>query len=210
MSKIARAMLGRMPVYLEYLKSLPDDAPPTISSTVIAKDLGLGEVQVRKDLGAVSASGKPRIGYQVEELMLKLSETLGHGSTIDTIIVGAGKLGKALMDYDGFEGYGVRIVAAFDIQADERITLPSGRQVLPMHMLPAYVEEHPVSIGIITVPASAAQAACDQLVKARVQAIWNFAPCRVHAPRSIVVAYEDLALSLAALAAQIREGRSSR
>lgn len=204
MRGIPKAALGRLPAYLEYVKALPADAPDTISAAAIARALGLGEVQVRKDLSTVSGAGKPRVGYQMRELTCALCEALGHGSALTAVIVGGGKLGSALIGYDGFEGYGVHIAAAFDIKVTEETILPGGKRLLPAAMLPEYVKKHPAAIGIITVPASSAQAACDLLVAAHVKAIWNFAPCRVHAPKGVAVAHEDLALSLAALAAQIR------
>lgn len=204
MNRIPKAALGRLPVYLAYLESLPESAPDSISATTIARELGLGEVQVRKDLSLVSGAGKPRVGYQVRELKGTLAEALGHGSALTAVIVGGGKLGSALIGYDGFEGYGVHIAAAFDIRVTEEAILPNGKRLLPVTMLPEYVKKHPASIGIITVPASSAQTACDLLVAAHVKAIWNFAPCRVHAPEKVAVVHEDLALSLAALAAQIR------
>lgn len=204
MNRIPKAALGRLPAYLEYLQSLPEDAPGNISATTIAHDLGLGEVQVRKDLSAVSSAGKPRVGYQAGELAGRIAEALGHGSALDAVIVGRGKLGSALMDYAGFEGYGVRIAAAFDIRAAKPRALPDGKPLLPLDMLDAYMQARPAPIGIITVPRDAAQQVCDQLVAAHVKAVWNFAPCRVHAPQTVAVVNEDLALSLAALAAQIR------
>ncbi len=204
MNRIPKAALRRLPVYLEYLEALPESAPDSISAAAIARELGLGEVQVRKDLSLISSAGKPRVGYQVRALKDTLSEALGHGSALTAVIVGGGKLGSALIGYDGFEGYGVHIAAAFDIKVTEEAILPNGKRLLPMAMLPRYMKKHPASIGIITVPAFSAQTACDLLVAAHVKAIWNFAPCRVHAPEQVAVVHEDLALSLAALAAQIR------
>ena len=111
---VSRAALGRIPVYLRFLESLPQDTE-TVSATVIAKELGFGEVQVRKDLGAICGSGKPRIGYTVSDLKKCL------GGLIDSrngkaVIVGAGKLGRALLDYGGFSDYGLDILAAFDTE----------------------------------------------------------------------------------------------
>ena len=111
---IAKATLGRLPKYLEYLKSLPDDKDATISANAIAKALSLGEVQVRKDLAAASGAGKPKIGYEREKLISDIEHYLGYDGLTNAVLVGAGKLGKALLDYDGFEEFGVKIIAAFD------------------------------------------------------------------------------------------------
>ena len=111
---IHKATLGRLPQYLQYLKSLPESYGSTISATAIAKGLSLGDVQVRKDLAAVSGAGKPKIGYEKAKLIGDLERHLGYESLTNAVLVGAGKLGKALLDYNGFDEFGVQIVAAFD------------------------------------------------------------------------------------------------
>ena len=114
---VSRAALGRIPVYLKFLESLPQDVE-TVSATAIAKALGFGEVQVRKDLGAICGSGKPRIGYTVSNLKESL-ESLIDSRNGKTVIVGAGKLGRALLDYGGFSDYGLDILAAFDTDVSQ-------------------------------------------------------------------------------------------
>ena len=111
---ISKATLGRLPGYLQYLKSLPEARGATISATVIAKELSLGDVQVRKDLAAVSGAGKPKVGYVRAKLIRDIECHLGNERVTHAVLVGAGKLGRALLDYDGFEEFGVRIVAGFD------------------------------------------------------------------------------------------------
>ena len=118
---ISKATLGRIPLYLNYLRGI---RPYTenISATALAKELELGEVQVRKDLGAVSGAGRPKTGYRVEELICALKAFLYTENSEDTVLVGAGKLGRALLDYNGFLSYGMDITAAFDqaVQTEER------------------------------------------------------------------------------------------
>ena len=111
---IPRATLGRLPRYLQYLKSFPAAENATISATAIARGLSLGDVQVRKDLAAVSGAGKPKIGYEREKLIEDLEHYLGYDRLTNAVLVGAGKLGRALLDYDGFEAFGVKIIAGFD------------------------------------------------------------------------------------------------
>ena len=111
-NKVSKATLGRVPAYLGFLKKL-DEGVTTISATSIAKNLGFGEVQVRKDLGAISATGKPRVGYLRQELTERLEDLLKAGDG-NAVIVGAGRLGMALLDYGGFEIYGISILSAFD------------------------------------------------------------------------------------------------
>ena len=114
MKSITKATLGRLPIYLRYLKSIKSISQ-NISATQLAKDLNLGEVQVRKDLASVSGKGRPKIGYRTEELICQLESCLGQKDTCQVILVGAGKLGLALLDCEGFKDYGIEIVAAFDI-----------------------------------------------------------------------------------------------
>ena len=112
--EISKSVLKRLPGYLAYLKSLPENASPYISATALANALSMGEVQVRKDLAQVSDGGRPKIGYLRESLMEDISQFLGYDNTTDAILVGAGKLGQALMGYSGFDEYGLNILAGFD------------------------------------------------------------------------------------------------
>ena len=112
--KVSKSVLKRLPGYLAYLKGLPEDAPSHISATSLANALGMGEVQVRKDLAIVSDGGRPKIGYLRESLITDIEQFLGYDNTTDAVLIGAGKLGLALMGYSGFEEYGLNIHAAFD------------------------------------------------------------------------------------------------
>ena len=199
---ISKATLGRLPSYLEFLRNLPPDKVPYISATAIAKHLGLGEVQVRKDLAAVSGAGKPKLGYVTAELVEKLEDFLGCNQLTSAVLVGAGKLGRALLQYDEFEKYGVKISAAFD--SNERaISLGSKTEILPMNQFEYFCKTQNIKLGIITVGEGSAQAVCDQMVKSGITAIWNFAPCKLNVPASILLQNENLALSLAHLNNQL-------
>ena len=199
---ISKATLGRLPSYLEYLRNLPPDKVPYISATAIAKHLGLGEVQVRKDLAAVSGAGKPKLGYVTAELVEKLEECLGCNQVTSAVLVGAGKLGRALLQYDEFEKYGVKISAAFD--SNERaISLGSKTEILPMNQFEYFCKTKNIKLGIITVGEGSAQAVCDQMVKSGITAIWNFAPCKLKVPIGVLLQNENLALSLAHLNNQL-------
>ena len=199
---ISKATLGRLPSYLEFLRNLPPDKVPYISATAIAKHLGLGEVQVRKDLAAVSGAGKPKLGYVTAELVEKLEDFLGCNQLTSAVLVGAGKLGRALLQYDEFEKYGVKISAAFD--SNERaISLGSKTEILPMNQFEYFCKTKNIKLGIITVGEGSAQAVCDQMVKSGITAIWNFAPCKLNVPDGILLQNENLALSLAHLNNQL-------
>ena len=199
---ISKATLGRLPSYLEFLRNLSPDKVPYISATAIAKHLGLGEVQVRKDLAAVSGAGKPKLGYVTAELVEKLENCLGCNRLTSAVLVGAGRLGRALLQYDEFEKYGVKISAAFD--SNERvISLGSKTKILPMNQFEYFCKTKNIKLGIITVGEGSAQAVCDQMVKSGITAIWNFAPCKLNVPASILLQNENLALSLAHLNNQL-------
>ena len=101
--KISQSVLKRLPGYLSYLKSLPENGATHISATALANALGMGEVQVRKDLAMVSDGGRPKIGYLRESLIEDIEQFLGYDNTTDAVLIGAGKLGQALMGYSGFE-----------------------------------------------------------------------------------------------------------
>lgn len=198
---VSRAALGRIPVYLKFIESLPQDVE-TVSATTIAKALGFGEVQVRKDLGAICGSGKPRIGYTVSDLKASL-EYLIDSRNGKTVIVGAGKLGRALLDYGGFSDYGLDILAAFDTDVSQNNA--SGKPILPIDGLHDFCKENNVSIGVIAVPAKAAQEVCDKLCQSGIKAIMSFAPCKLTAPEGVAIQYENMALSLAHLKTQIKQ-----
>ena len=201
-SFISKATLGRLPSYLEFLRNLPPDKVPYISATAIAKHLGLGEVQVRKDLAAVSGAGKPKLGYITSELIKQIEEALGYNRTTKAVLVGAGKLGRALLQFDEFQKYGVEISAAFDSN-EQIISLAGKTEILPINQFEYFCKTQNIKLGIITVGEGSAQAVCDQMVKSGITAIWNFAPCKLKVPAGILLQNENLALSLAHLNNQL-------
>ena len=202
-SNVTKATLGRLPQYLQFLNGLPPGQYDHISATTIAKMLSLGEVQVRKDLAAVSRLGKPKVGYRTSELITDLEDALGCKKLTPAILVGAGKLGRALLDYNGFEEYGVQITAAFDCNEQVLRMNKTSKEILPISSLKKYCTENGIRIGIITVGSGSAQDVCDQMLEAGITAIWNFAPCQLKVPDNVLVKQEKLALSLAHLNSQI-------
>ena len=206
--KISKAVLKRLPGYLAYLKSLPDSAGTHISATALANALGMGEVQVRKDLATVSDGGRPKIGYLRESLIDDIEQFLGYDNTTDAVLIGAGKLGQALMGYKGFDEYGLNILAAFDAKPKMDKT-EEGKPIYPIEKLEHFCRTHKVLMGIITVPAEGAQEVADQLIAGGIKAIWNFAPTHLDVPAGILVQSENMATSLAVLSvhlqAQIKE-----
>lgn len=200
--EISKAVLKRLPGYLAYLKNIPDDASPYISATALAAALGMGEVQVRKDLAMVSDGGRPKIGYLRERLIEDISQFLGYDNTTDAILVGAGKLGQALLGYSGFDAYGLNILAAFD--QNPSVGTQSGSPVYAMDKLESFCRSHKVLMGIITVPAEYAQQVCDLMIRCGIKAVWNFAPVHLDVPSNILVQNENMATSLAVLSMHLQ------
>ena len=198
MVEVTKPTLGRLPLYLDYLRLLPCDVK-YISSTTIARALKLGGVQVRKDLNALCGTGKPKIGYLRTELIKSLEGYTRQNENSVAIIVGAGKLGKAFLDYSGFEKYGLTISAAFEKERSLIGKIENGKEIIDIDELPAYCKNNQVSVGIIAVPYFAAQEVCNTLIENGVKAIWNFAPVKLEVPDGILVQQEDMALSLAYL-----------
>lgn len=196
----SNATITRMPAYLRYLRDLEAGGIEYISSAVIAKDMAVSSVLVRKDLALVSSvPGKPRRGFEVEGLILDIEKFLGYDNESDAVLVGAGGLGKAFLGYEGFHNYGLNILAAFDVAPMEEI---HGKPVYPMDRLGPFIKNHHIALGIITVPKSVAQQVCDSMVAAGIKGIWNFAPCQLSVPDHVVVKNVDLAASLALLSGE--------
>lgn len=201
--EISKSVLKRLPGYLSYLKSLSTDNVSYISATSIANALGMGEVQVRKDLAMVSDGGRPKIGYQRESLIEDISSFLGYDNATDAILVGAGKLGQALLGYSGFEAYGLNILAAFDVNPVANRT-EDGKPIYPISQLESFCRDNMVLMGIITVPSQYAQEVCDRMVQCGIKAIWNFAPTHLDVPDNILVQNENMATSLAVLSMHLQ------
>ena len=203
---LSKQALHRMPFYLQCLKKLAGEGVKTVSAPVVAEMLKLNEVQVRKDFAAVSTSGgRAKVGFDVAELLDSMERTLGYRNVDDAVLVGAGSLGRALASFRGFEEYGLRIVAAFDVDPALMGTTIGQATVYPLEQLPAFCEENDINIGIITVPVEHAQEACDLLVEGGVLGIWNFAPAYLSVPDEILLQNENMAASLAMLSKHLRE-----
>lgn len=198
---VSKATLGRLPRYLQHLRAILKNNDEYVSATAIAKNLSLGEVQVRKDLNSISGAGRPKIGYAVKDLIKSIENALGYSNLAKAIIVGAGKLGQALLNFEGFEEYGVEITAAFDFVAKEKDELH--REIYSMSQFESFCKNNNIKIGIITVNECAAQEVCNRMVENNIKAIWNFTPTRLSVPEDVLVKQENLALSIAYLNNQL-------
>ncbi len=201
MTDISVTCLQRLPIYLNYLKTLEGDG--FISSGAIARALGMGEVLVRKDLAYTSAQGRTRVGYKKSELIAALEEFLGCNNRKNAVLVGAGGLGRALLAYGGFKNYGIELVAAFDNDENKTGADIAGKPVYPMTCLKEKIDELCASLAVICVPARSAQAVADELCGCGVKAILNFAPVLLRAQDGVTVRNIDVAANLAILSSLI-------
>lgn len=202
--EISKATIARMPLYLHFLQEESSKGAAYISSTVIAQNISVSSVLVRKDLALVSSeAGRPRLGFAISRLIVDIEKFLGYDNLSNAIIVGAGGLGRAFLGYEGFKNNGLNVVAAFDISPKLIGTKVAGKEILPLASLEQFVNEHNIRIGIITVPKASAQEVLDKMVEAGIRAVWNFAPAPLRAPKDIVLKTEDLAASLAMLAGKL-------
>ena len=201
--EISKSVLKRLPGYVTYLRSIPEGGSPYISATALANALGMGEVQVRKDLAMVSDGGRPKIGYLRESLIEDIEQFLGYDNTTDAVLIGAGKLGQALLGYSGFAAYGLNILAAFDANPATDAT-DDGKPIYHISQLDSFCRANKILMGIITVPAQHAQAVCDQLIACGIKAVWNFAATHLEVPEHILVQNENMATSLAVLSMHLQ------
>ena len=195
---ISQASLKRLPKYLRILK---EKESTYISSTEIADSLNLNPIQVRKDLALVSKSdGKPGIGFNVNELILDMEEFLNLNNITDAIIVGAGKIGQALMNYKGFENY-INILMAFDNDTNKC----DNKKIFNIDKMENLVNRLNIHIGIIAVPKENAQDVCNNMIDCGIKAIWNFAPIDLKVPLNVSIKNEDLSASLLILLKEVKE-----
>lgn len=197
--------LKRMPYYLQFLKQAQKEGKPDVSAAQMAQALQLNDVLVRKDIASVSSTGgRPKAGFPVSQLIHDIESYMGYHTTKEAVLVGVGSLGKALLRNEEFEMYGFRIVAAFDNRRSMYHKKINGIEIFSVSKLKEFCLKRHIPIGIITVPTPAAQEVADRLVDGGVQAIWNFAFCKLSVPDRVLVQNEDLASSLAMLSQHLR------
>lgn len=203
---VLKSTLSRLPLYYSILCKLRHDGEANVSASVIAKKLNLNHVLVRKDLSSVSSeAGTPRVGFKVERLYEDISNFLGYRNVEEAVLVGVGSLGHTLLSYSGFQNFGLSIVAGFDNDENLNGIKVNGKPILPMEKMANLVRRMKIRIAIIAVPQDQAQMVCDQLVRAGIQAIWNFAPVSLDVTPDILVKNENLAASLALLSHKLSQ-----
>ena len=198
---VSIATIQRLPQYLRILKYKKNEGIENISSTTIANELKLNSIQVRKDLALISRNeGKPKVGFNIKELIEDIENFLGLNNSKDIVVVGAGRLGQALMNYKNFEN-DVSIIMAFD----KDIEKCNGSNIFHINKMEDLIKRLNIHIAIIAVPKEEAQEVCDTLVKYGIKAIWNFAQVNLKVPDDVVLKNEDLSASLSILLKKLKE-----
>jgi redox-sensing transcriptional repressor len=194
--KIPDVIIARLPVYLRALQRMSDSGLKTTSSKELGEHVGISAAQIRKDISQFGEFGKQGTGYSIPYLMDKLREILKVDRLWDVIIVGAGDMGHALARYQGFVNRGFIVTMIFDNDAS-KIGQPIGNLVVEdARLLEEKIRQNNIKVAMLTIPAAAAQEVTDQLVKAGVKAILNYAPVNLNAPDDVKVQYIDPATHL--------------
>ncbi|MCE5310409.1 MAG: redox-sensing transcriptional repressor Rex [Acidobacteriales bacterium] len=213
--RVPEPTLHRLPDYYRYLQHLEEKGASSVSCSLIGRDLSMDPTLVRKDLESIAMVGRPGVGFRLNELIPGIGAFLGYNGGKRAVLAGAGSLGTALLGHRRFAQVGLQLIAAFDnspLRVGERV---HDVEVRPIQDLAEYVRAMDIHLGIITVPAEAAQKVADLMVEGGIRAIWNFAPVRLHLPPKIIVQNEDLYNSLAALSHRLavmlsRESRGGK
>lgn len=195
----------RLPGYHRLAQRLLGEGAQTVSCTTIALALSLDPTQVRKDIAITGIVGKPKVGYEIRQLLESIESFLGWDNVTDAFLVGAGSLGTALLGYKMFNEHGLKIVAAFDNDRTRIGVAIRGVEVLPIEKLPSLAGRMHVKIGVIATPAEAARDIAALLVASGIEAIWNFAPVHLDVPPEIIVEDVHLTSSLAVLSAKLTQ-----
>jgi redox-sensing transcriptional repressor len=193
---VPKAVVSRLSLYLRELQHLVRDGHQRTSSSQLGRLLGFSDAQVRKDLAYFGHFGHPGIGYRCDDLIKAIRKILGTDRDWPVAMIGTGNLGRALLGYKGFSHQGFRIVAAFDIDPQKIGAMIEGVGIFHLDQLVELAGQHKIKLGMIAVPASAAQSVADRLVAAGIEGIVNFAPVTISLPDHVCQVGVDLAIEL--------------
>jgi redox-sensing transcriptional repressor len=199
MRKIAESTIRRLSLYLRFLEEFEGQGVETVSSGALATRGGTTSAQVRKDLSFFGSFGKRGLGYRVPELAGRLREILGLARRYRLAVIGAGKIGSALVQYGGFRARGFDIVAIYDRDPLKIGTDWNGLTVRDVALLADDLKAVGPDIAVIATPSEAAQGIADAVVQAGLRAILNFAPVSLAVPDDVTVKTVNLAMELEAL-----------
>lgn len=207
---VPKAVVSRLSLYLRELRQVARSGKATISSSQLGRLLGFTDAQVRKDLAYFGHFGHPGIGYRCDELAAAIRRILGTDQGWRVAVVGVGNLGRALLGYEGFASQGFRIAAAFDVDRSRIGVSVDGVTVYGLEQLGELVRDRQIQLGMIAVPAAAAQSVADQLVAAGVTGIVNFSPVTLSLPEDVSLVAVDLATELEQISFAVANRNASR
>lgn len=202
---VSSAVIRRMPRYFRHLSDLQQAGVVRISSSALGKSMSLTASQIRQDLSCFGEFGQQGYGYNVEKLLGEIADILGMNKKHTAVILGAGNLGRALIENFHFGMSGFGLTAAFDVNPQVVGKTLSGVQVLHVDELEPYLAGHPTSVGVLTVPHSAAAEMAERLCAGGVKGIWNFTNIELHVAEDIMVENVHFADSLLTLSYLISE-----
>jgi redox-sensing transcriptional repressor len=189
-------VISRLPWYLQTLNQLARQGMHTVSSKELAERVGSTAAQIRKDLSYFGGFGKQGTGYSIYYLIEQLQKILNLDRVWQVVVVGAGDLGRALTRYQGFASRGIEIGLLFDVDP-KVVGTPVGSVIVDdVANMEEKIREKGIKIAILTVPAQAAQQTADQLVKAGIESILNYAPITLITPENVHVQHIDPVLHL--------------
>lgn len=191
--------IKRLSLYLRNLKGLREKGIDVISSSSLTKFLNVTPVQFRKDLSFFGGFGKRGVGYNVEKLAQEIENILGVNKEQGIIIVGVGKLGMALLGFEGFSKFNVKIASAFDVDKDKIGKVKKGVRINHIEKIKDIIKENDIKIAIISTPPEVAQEVANQLVSSGIKGILNFAPIVLKVPQTVSVSNVDMACELESL-----------
>jgi len=199
MRKIAESTVRRLSLYLRYLEQSEVQGHGTISSADLARRGGTTPAQVRKDLSFFGSFGKRGLGYSVPELAAKIRDILGLKRSYRVVLVGAGRIGGALVQYPGFRERGFHVAAIYDKDQKKVGSRWNGLVVRDVQQIASDLKKESTDIAIVVTPAEAAQQVVDELVQSGVKAILNFAPVQLAVPPDVIVKSVNMAAELETL-----------
>jgi redox-sensing transcriptional repressor len=205
--KIPQAVIRRLPKYYRYLEEVQARGEDKISSHKMSSEMGLNASQIRRDLNCFGGFGQQGYGYSVAKLKGEIAHILGLDRTYKVIIVGAGRIGQALMGYTNFIKEGFNIVDIFDADPNKVGMTVEYKSVRHTSDLQEYLSRHAVDIAFICTPKESAQAIADQLVSLGLRAVWNFAPVDVCVRKGVSVENVHLSDSLYVLAYSLNKNQ---
>lgn len=199
MSSASIPTIRRLPAYLYLVRKAKEDGIEIISGTVIANELDLEPIQVRKDLASTGIIGKPRVGYKVSDLIEAIENFLNWDKQHNAILVGAGNLGSALLGYKEFSKNGLNFMAAFDADEKKIGTEIHKTKVLNITDVDGFIKKEKIQIAVLTVRSGIAQEMSDKITEAGIKTIWNFTKVKIKVPKDVLLLKEDLSSSYAVL-----------